>query len=70
MIERVETGGVAVVLQYVRARLEGGSRRACGSARSRISIARTGVDQEELATLAEIGALNAFGHHRESAVAD
>jgi error-prone DNA polymerase len=31
-------------------------------------IARTGVRRDELATLAEIGALNAFGHDRRSAL--
>jgi len=31
-------------------------------------IARTGVNREELATLAEVGALNAFGHHRHEAL--
>jgi len=31
-------------------------------------IARTGVNREELATLAEIGALNGFGHHRREAL--
>jgi error-prone DNA polymerase len=31
-------------------------------------IARTGVNRQELATLAEIGALNAFGHHRREAM--
>jgi error-prone DNA polymerase len=31
-------------------------------------IARTGIRRDELATLAEIGALNAFGHHRRSAL--
>jgi error-prone DNA polymerase len=31
-------------------------------------IASTGVRRDELATLAEIGALNAFGHHRRSAL--
>jgi error-prone DNA polymerase len=31
-------------------------------------IAATGVRRDELATLAEIGALNAFGHHRRSAL--
>ncbi len=31
-------------------------------------IRRTGVNREELATLAEIGALNAFGHHRRDAL--
>ncbi len=31
-------------------------------------IARTGVNREELATLAGIGALNAFGHHRREAL--
>jgi len=31
-------------------------------------IARTGVRRDELATLAEIGALNALGHHRRSAL--
>ena len=31
-------------------------------------ITRTGIRREELATLAGIGALNAFGHHRRSAL--
>jgi error-prone DNA polymerase len=31
-------------------------------------IARTRIRRDELATLAEIGALNAFGHHRRSAL--
>jgi error-prone DNA polymerase len=31
-------------------------------------IAQTGIRRDELATLAEIGALNAFGHHRRSAL--
>ncbi len=31
-------------------------------------IRRTGVNREELATLAEIGALNGFGHHRREAL--
>ena len=31
-------------------------------------VARTGVNREELATLAEIGALNAFGYHRREAL--
>ena len=31
-------------------------------------IAATGIRRDELATLAEIGALNAFGHHRRSAL--
>ena len=31
-------------------------------------IARTGIRREELATLAEIGALNSLGHHRRSAL--
>jgi error-prone DNA polymerase len=31
-------------------------------------IACTGIRRDELATLAEIGALNAFGHHRRSAL--
>jgi error-prone DNA polymerase len=31
-------------------------------------IARTGIRRDELATLAEIGALNAFGRHRRSAL--
>jgi error-prone DNA polymerase len=31
-------------------------------------IASTGVRRDELATLAELGALNAFGHHRRSAL--
>ena len=31
-------------------------------------IARTGIRRDELATLAEIGALNAFGHDRRSAL--
>jgi error-prone DNA polymerase len=31
-------------------------------------VKRSGVNKEELATLAEIGALNAFGHHRREAL--
>ena len=31
-------------------------------------VKRAGVNKEELATLAEIGALNAFGHHRREAL--
>ncbi|HEX6975496.1 MAG TPA: OB-fold nucleic acid binding domain-containing protein, partial [Vicinamibacterales bacterium] len=31
-------------------------------------IARTGIRRDELATLAEIGALNSLGHHRRSAL--
>jgi error-prone DNA polymerase len=31
-------------------------------------VARTGVNREELATLAEIGALNTFGYHRREAL--
>lgn len=31
-------------------------------------VKRSGVNREELATLAEIGALNAFGHHRREAL--
>ncbi len=31
-------------------------------------IRRTGINREELAVLAEIGALNAFGHHRRDAL--
>ena len=31
-------------------------------------IARTGVRRDELVTLAEIGALNAFGHDRRTAL--
>jgi error-prone DNA polymerase len=31
-------------------------------------VARTGVNREELATLADIGALNAFGYHRREAL--
>ena len=31
-------------------------------------MARTGIDREELSVLAEIGALNAFGHTRREAL--
>jgi len=56
-----------VVLQHVRARLErGAAARAVRSLED--FVARTGVNREELATLAEIGALNAFGHHRREAL--
>ena len=43
--------------------------RAAGAIRSVDDlIARTGLRRDELATLAEIGALNAFGHDRRSAL--
>ena len=36
--------------------------------RSTISIARTGLRRDEVVTLADIGALNAFGYDRRSAL--
>ncbi len=45
---------------------EDGERRRYASLEA--FIAATGVRRDELATLAEIGALNAFGHHRRSAL--
>jgi error-prone DNA polymerase len=45
--------------------------QACATQRFRSLedfIAKTGVNRDELATLAEIGALNAFGHDRRSAL--
>ena len=45
-----------------------GSPPGFATARSKRSSPRTGVRRDELATLAEIGALNAFGHHRRSAL--
>ena len=44
------------------------SRRSARFATIEDLIARTGLRRDELATLAEIGALNAFGHDRRSAL--
>jgi len=51
--------------------IQGARDLALGASRFRSIedfIARTGVNREELATLAEIGALNSFGHHRREAL--
>ena len=68
MIERVETGGAVSWFCNTCAH---DWKAAPPRARFRSLedfIARTGVNREELATLAEIGALNAFGHHRREAL--
>ena len=68
MIERVETGGTVSWFCNTCAH---DWKEAPPRARFRSLedlIARTGVNREELATLAEIGALNAFGHHRREAL--
>jgi error-prone DNA polymerase len=68
MIERVETGGVVSWFCNTCAHdwKEPPPRVRFRSIED--LIARTGVNREELATLAEIGALNAFGHHRREAL--
>jgi error-prone DNA polymerase len=68
MIERVETGGVVSWFCNTCAHdwKDEPSRVRFRSVED--LIARTGVNREELATLAEIGALNAFGHHRREAL--
>jgi len=68
MIERVETGGVVSWFCNTCAHdwQEPPPRVRFRSIEE--FIARTGVNREELATLAEIGALNAFGHHRREAL--
>jgi len=68
MLERVETGGVVSWFCNTCAH---DWKEAPPRVRFRSLedfIARTGVNREELATLAEIGALNAFGHHRREAL--
>jgi error-prone DNA polymerase len=68
MIERVETGSAVSWFCNTCAH---DWKEAPPRARFRSLedfIARTGVNREELATLAEIGALNAFGHHRREAL--
>jgi len=68
MIERVETGGTVSWFCNTCAH---DWKEAPPRVRFRSLedfIARTGVNREELATLAEIGALNAFGHHRREAL--
>jgi error-prone DNA polymerase len=68
MIERVETGGAVSWFCNTCAHdwKETPPRVRFRSLED--FIARTGVNREELATLAEIGALNAFGHHRREAL--
>ena len=68
MIERVETGGAVSWFCNTCAHdwTEAPPRARFRSLED--FIARTGVNREELATLAEIGALNAFGHHRREAL--
>jgi error-prone DNA polymerase len=76
-----EDGTVRLGLKYVNGlrrqvgeaigAIQGTRDLALGASRFRSLedlIARTGVNREELATLAEIGALNAFGHHRREAL--
>ncbi len=68
MIERVETGGR---VSWFCNTCAGDWRIAPPLVRFRSVedfVARSGVNREELATLAEIGALNAFGYHRREAL--
>ena len=69
MIERVETGRAVSWFCNTCAHdwKDDAAARAVPLARG-FRFARTGVNREELATLAEIGALNAFGHHRREAL--
>ena len=67
MLEQVDAG--ALVLQQLLARLV---RRAVGAAARSASlddlVARAGLRRDEVVTLADIGALNAFGYDRRSAL--
>ena len=54
--------GAALVLQRVLARMEPCRRRAGGSAPSTNWCAVAGLRRDEVTVLAEIGALNSFGH--------
>jgi error-prone DNA polymerase len=68
MIERVETGGVVSWFCNTCAHDWKNEPPRVRFRSIEDLIARTGVNREELATLAEIGALNAFGHHRREAL--
>jgi len=68
MIERVETGGVVSWFCNTCAHDWKDEPPRARFRSIEDLIARTGVNREELATLAEIGALNAFGHHRREAL--
>jgi error-prone DNA polymerase len=68
MIERVETGGVVSWFCNTCAHDWKDAPPRVRFRSIEDLIARTGVNREELATLAEIGALNAFGHHRREAL--
>jgi error-prone DNA polymerase len=68
MIERVETGGVVSWFCNTCAHDWKDEPPRVRFRSIEDLIARTGVNREELATLAEIGALNAFGHHRREAL--
>jgi error-prone DNA polymerase len=68
MIERVETGGaVSWFCNTCSCDWQAGPPRARFASLEDF-VRRSGVNREELATLAEIGALNAFGHHRREAL--
>jgi len=68
MIERVETGGVVSWFCNTCAHDWKDEPPRVRFRSIEDLIARTGVNREELATLAEIGALNGFGHHRREAL--
>ena len=68
MIERVETGGVVSWFCNTCAHDWTDAPPRVRFRSLEDFIARTGVNREELATLAGIGALNAFGHHRREAL--
>jgi len=68
MLERVETGGAVSWFCNTCAHDWKAAPPRVRFRSLEDFIARTGVNREELVTLAEIGALNAFGHHRREAL--
>ena len=67
MIERVETGGAVSWFCNTCAHDWKDAPPRVRFRSLEDFVARTGANREELATLAEIGALNSFGHHRREA---
>jgi error-prone DNA polymerase len=68
MLERVETGREVTWFCNICAHDWKQVRQAQRFRSIEDLIHRTGINREELAVLAEIGALNAFGHHRREAL--